>query len=187
MNATPSIRKHIQNKPLSVFQRYLNAAPVGIGAKYSWKIKGGRGDSGVKFIDIEQGWILEHENLNVMTFESSGLNHNPSRDHGSAVLGVISMNDRQRRGFGITPEIQPGVISIWRSNGQLNITDAISSALKELSFGDVLLLELQLFQEEEKQQTFPVEIEIEIFELIQKATKNGVIVIEVAGNGDLNS
>ena len=64
-------------------QGYLNAAPNGIDARYAWTIPGGRGD-GVRVIDIENGWRLDHADLPATFFQngtSSG-----DLEHGTAVL-----------------------------------------------------------------------------------------------------
>ncbi len=35
-------------------QGYLDPAPEGINARYAWRIPGGKGEAGIRFIDIEQ-------------------------------------------------------------------------------------------------------------------------------------
>jgi hypothetical protein len=45
-------------------QEYLNAAPVGIDARYAWTVSGG-GGAGIEIIDIEWGWRFTHEDLRV--------------------------------------------------------------------------------------------------------------------------
>src|SRR4051812_31284749 len=49
------------SNPLEPYQWYLNEAPVGINARYAWQFPGGDGTGKVKFMDIEQGWIMDHE------------------------------------------------------------------------------------------------------------------------------
>jgi hypothetical protein len=46
--------------PMSGCQGYLSAAPVGIDAYSAWVDADG---SGVGFVDLEQGWTLNHEDL----------------------------------------------------------------------------------------------------------------------------
>jgi serine protease len=50
------------NNPQSGNEGYINAAPVGIDARYAWGFPGGDG-KGVNVVDMEQGWDLNHEDL----------------------------------------------------------------------------------------------------------------------------
>ncbi len=43
-------------------QHYQDAAPNGIDARYAWGFEGGDG-AGIGFVDLEQGWNLDHEDL----------------------------------------------------------------------------------------------------------------------------
>ncbi len=43
-------------------QGYLDPAPDGIDAEYAWTVDGGDGH-GIGFVDLEQGWNLNHEDL----------------------------------------------------------------------------------------------------------------------------
>ena len=43
-------------------QRYLDAAPGGIDARYAWTLSGGKGN-GTRIIDIEGAWRFTHEDL----------------------------------------------------------------------------------------------------------------------------
>ena len=45
--------------PRSASQGHLDPSPDGIDAEFAWGIAGGDG-AGVKFIDLEQGWTLDH-------------------------------------------------------------------------------------------------------------------------------
>src|SRR5215470_14700376 len=101
-------------------QGYLDAAPIGINARFCWSLKGGYGESGVKFIDIEQGWILNHNSISVNTFSSTGINVDHSRDHGVAVLGIIMMDGKQDGIVGIVPKVKGHVISTWRPSAKMD-------------------------------------------------------------------
>jgi len=166
-------------------QLHLDPAPVGINAEYCWKFKGGQGEGAVKFIDIEQGWILNHTSLAVNTFPSTGVVCNGSREHGTAVLGIVMMNDAQGRGIGITPKVKGHVISTWRSEGKIDVRDAILTSLDYLAYGDILLLTIQRYQTLENRRALPIEFDEGVFEAIRLATDQGITVIEAAGNGDI--
>jgi microbial collagenase len=173
--------------PILNSQLHLDPAPVGINAQYGWKFKGGQGEGAVKFIDIEQGWILDHASLAVNTFPSTGVVCNGSREHGTAVLGIVMMNDEQGRGIGITPKVNGHVISTWRSDGKIDVRDAILTSLDYLAYGDILLLTIQRYQTLENRRALPIEFHEGVFDAIRMATDRGITVIEAAGNGDISS
>jgi microbial collagenase len=173
--------------PLFNHQRHLDPAPLGINAEYAWKFKGGQGEGAVKFIDIEQGWILDHTSLAVHTFPTTGVICNNSREHGAAVLGVVMMNDQQNRAIGITPKVTGHVISAWRSDGNIDVRDAILTSLDYLVYGDILLLTIQKYHTRENRKALPIEFHEGVFEAIRLATSQGITVIEAAGNGDICS
>lgn len=163
---------------------YLNAAPAGINAKYAWKIKGGKGESNVKFIDIEQGWELESKYPSIQTLPLTGINEKTFGYHGSSVLSVIMMQENDEGYSGITPEAKGYVISQWRPDGMHNDADAILAAVSYLNYGDILLLEAQSYYSGNENSLWPVEIQDAGFAVIRLATALGIIVIEAGGNGN---
>jgi hypothetical protein len=179
----PSV--YANKNPLTIQQGYLNPAPTGINAKYAWNYKGGDGSGEVKFIDIEQGWLLHHEDIVVKTVPVTGINQTVFADHGAAVLGVIMMRDNSVGGIGITPRVNGYVISQWRTDGSLNTADAVMAAIRHLKFGDILLLEAQVLDPSSGKKLWPVEIHEAIFQVIRLATALGITVIEAAANGSL--
>jgi len=174
---------HEAANPLRPYQEYLNPAPIGIDANYAWGFCGGDGNGRVRFIDIEQGWMFDHEDIRVNQLRTTGLNHYQYRDHGAAVLGIIMMQDNCVGGIGITPKAEGTVISQWRPNGSFNTPDAIMAAIDHLSFGDVLLLEAQSFDILHTERVWPVEILDATFQAIRLAAALGIVVVEAAGNG----
>jgi serine protease len=175
VNASPN--------PLSVHQEYLNPAPLGIDARYAWEFCGGNGSGNIRFVDIEQGWIFNHEDLRVNQLRCTGLNHYQHEDHGTGVLGIIMMQDNTIGGIGITPKANGYVISQWRPDGAFSTADAIMAAIDHLDFGDILLLEAQTFDILCTKKIWPVEILDANFQAICLATALGIIVVEPAGNG----
>lgn len=169
--------------PKSIEQGYLDPAPKGVNAKYAWKFNGGAGQGKVKFIDIEQGWFLGHEDIvdaKVKLFW--GKNHE-YQDHGAAVLGIILMQDNNKGGIGITPLVKANVISQISPKGNHAVHDAILKATDHLEFGDILLLEVQESDTTPFDKYWPAEIKPAIFHAIELATALGIIVIEAAGDG----
>ena len=177
----PSVNK--SSNPLSSHQEYLNPAPLGIDAFYAWQFPGGNGRGTVRFVDIEQGWIFNHEDIKVNVLPCTGLSHYQYADHGAGVLGIIMMQDNAVGGIGITPEVSGFVISQWRPDGSFNTADSIMAAVDHLSFGDVMLLEAQTFGSLDTKKIVPIEILDANFEAIRLATALGIVVVEAAGNG----
>ena len=94
-------------------QDYLYDTPVGLDAPSAWAEWGGRG-LGMKFIDVELGWVLDHEDFHPrMHFYQGGAPMDPGYyDHGTAVMGeVVGRSD----GSGITgfaSDARWGVVAI---------------------------------------------------------------------------
>ncbi len=170
--------------PRVISKGYLDPSPEGINATYAWMMNGGKGLRKIKFIDIEQGWITDHEAVEVNTLPLTGINNPLFRDHGVAVLGVIIMKENGMGGSGIAPGVTSYVISQWRPDGMPNDADAVLAAVSYLDFGDILLIETQSFYAVRNNKLWPAEIQEATFQVIRLATALGIIVIEAAGNGD---
>ena len=165
-------------------REHLAPAPYGVDATYAWKMEGGNGEGNVKFIDIEQGWILDHESLKVNKLPCTGLNY-AFHDHGAAVLGITMMKENDKAGRGITPEVEGYVVSQWRPEGYLNNADAIMAALNHVDYGDIILLQAQVRGSSARKELWPVEVHPANFDVIRLATALGVVIIEAAANGSI--
>jgi len=167
------------NDPRSANQGYLDPAPAGIDAEFAWTVAGGDG-AGQRFVDLEQGWTLNHEDLTAhgatLLF---GTLVDTSRSHGTSVLGEVCAVDNAIGCVGIVPAIASVDVS-GHSGSFANMDDAIISALPTMSFGDVLLLEVQ------SSAMAPIEVLDDVFEAIRLATALGIVVVEAAGNGTNN-
>jgi hypothetical protein len=174
-------------------QTYLGPAPGGIDAEYAWTMPGGDG-SGVKlkFADVEQGWYLNHPDLPSGIQLINGVNQNQA--HGTAVLGIVVAQDNAIGCVGITPNLRSTMVSSIWPDPRTDYPDryqAILAAIAKLEIGDVLLLELQVdtkgyYPGNDRLDWYgglPAEVDSPLFELIQTATSNGIIVVEAAGNG----
>ncbi len=62
LQLTPKEEEHPVTPDFTAHQGYLDAAPGGIDARYSWTQTGGSG-SNVRIIDIEGAWRFTHEDL----------------------------------------------------------------------------------------------------------------------------
>ena len=184
---SPSPCNATGTNPRSMNQGYLDPAPKGINARYAWAFDGGCGTGNVQFIDIEYAWDLNHEDIREanISFLWGNENFPDEKEHGTAVLGIVLMQDNEFGGLGITPKVKSGLVSRISPEGVNSIEDAILNAISHLNFGDILLLEVQILDPITRDRYLPVEIERSIFDAILLATSSGIIVIEAAGNGNL--
>jgi hypothetical protein len=156
-------------------QGYLDPAPNGIDAKYAWGRQGGDG-SGQKFVDLEKGWTLVHEDLAPLYPQKLfGDVVDTSRPHGTSVLGVVFAASNDVGGRGIASALSTA--SVVSYAGNLNsVPNVIDVAIDALGPGGVLLLEVQ-------KDSLPTELNLADFDRIRLATAIGITVVECAGNG----
>ncbi len=168
--------------PLAANQLYLDAAPTGLDARYAWGFTGGDGQ-GQNVIDLEQGWTLNHEDLNAHGASVLfGSVMDGSRSHGTAVLGEICACDNTVGCVGIAPHVAS--VNVVSHSGILgNIPNAVLAALASLTFGDTLLIEVQLIDDPFGR---PIETDDANFDALRLATALGIIVVEAAGNGSVD-
>jgi hypothetical protein len=165
-------------------QFYLDSAPAGISAKSVWDadIPGSTG-SGIKYIDIEKGWKLDHTDLPSISLQS-GNNVVAFSAHGTSVLGIISAVDNSSQCVGIAPAATGSVVSSDPSG----ISPAILESLLHLSFGDILLIEEAAIENEDgnahEGYSVPVETVEDVFNAIRLASALGIVVVEPGGDGD---
>ncbi len=173
-------------------QTYLGPAPAGIDAQYAATLRGGRG-ARVGVCDIEGAWRFTHEDLRVNQGGIVGGTPSSSmgwRNHGTAVIGVIS-GDRNNYGItGIAPDARIRGISIF---GGMGSAGAIRRAAQVSNKGDIILLELHRpgprynFQGRGDQKGYiAIEWWPDDFAAIRYAVTKGVIVVGAAGNGAEN-
>lgn len=180
----PNLSVNPYDEPRLTRQGYLEPAPLGINAPYAWSIKGGDG-KGTTFVDMEYGWLFNHEDLMNQKIELiSGQNKSEHHDHGTSVLGIVSAEDNNIGGIGIAPKAKVKVVSQIRDNGNYNTADAILSAVNNMQAGDILLLEAQAtYDGYGDKNYFPVEVKPDIFDAIRMGTNKGIIIIEAGANG----
>jgi hypothetical protein len=177
-------------EPFENLQGYVKAAPEGINARFAWGHQNG-GGAGVRFVDLEKGWHLNHEDLPAITpFPNTPTDIDPdplSRAHGTAVLGVVAgpHNGKGIAGIAKTPKrvslvshFRPAVGNTPASSG--HVADTLMAILPHLGPGDVLLIEWQTTQ------FLPAETEPGVFAHIDSACDDGVVVVEAAGNASKN-
>lgn len=167
-------------------QGYLDPAPTGVDARFAWTIAGGRG-AGLRIVDCEHGWQLDHEDLLVNNGGVVSGTNSPANDHGTAVFGILG-GDRDAKGItGIVADAWLAASS-WTSQ---SAATAITEAANRLRPADFLLLEGQLGgpnRTDPKSDVGLIALEWwpDLFAAIRAASNRGIIVIEAAGNGFQN-
>jgi hypothetical protein len=170
----------------AIEQLHVNAAPVGIDARWAWTQPHGSGAS-VGFIDLEQGWTFNHEDLPlIVPLPGVRQDVNPaSQSHGTAVMGIAVGVDNAKGIIGVAPTpAWASVASHYRAfdGTSDHVADAICAVLASgsLASGDVLLIEYQDYLNR------PSEADPMVWDAIDLATDLDYIVIEAAGNGNLD-
>jgi serine protease len=197
----PAVPAHHTSGPTPNFQgaqSYLNAAPTGIDAYYSWTLPGGKGE-GVRIVDVEGGWRTTHEDLPPLFYQGGTQISDPTgnwcdavcyRNHGTAVLGELVGKNNGLGVTGISHLAQAG----YESFVNQSIASAITNAAAEADPGGLVLLEMQwygpIYQTcqcaGEQCGYVPVEWLQAEFDAISTATAGRVNVVEAAGNGESN-
>lgn len=170
------------NDPLNVRQNYQDAAPVGIDARWAWGRTDGRD---VGFVDIEQGWTLDHEDLKAARIGVISGASTAYHGHGTAVLGEVVGVDNPRGVVGIAPKARARVVSQYRPGSYYSTAEAIISATGAMSPGDVMLLEAQTTVWHTSGY-LPVEVEDAVYAAIRAAVDSGIVVVEAGGNGSVD-
>jgi len=172
---------------LTPYQTYFAPAALnGYDVVYARTRPGGDG-SQARLIDIEYQWELDHEDLqksltNIL-WGTQYTNFGP--DHGTAVLGISAAI---HNGYGMEGIVYGGRIDMicsTDSGGNWVLADAINQAVSFTAPGDVILLEQQGYSDELTNYC-PVEYYPDVYSAIANATALNRVVIEPAGNGDLN-
>lgn len=171
--------------PRSANQGYLDAAPDGIDARHARAIWPTADGSGIGFVDLEQGWILNHEDLAAASITIISGVSQACHGHGTAVLGEVSAVDNTRGGIDIAPGATTRVVSQWRTTSTYNTAEEILSAAAVMNVGDVLLLEAQTAHSNASGYV-PVAVEQAVFDAILYATSQEIIVVEAGANGSVD-
>lgn len=172
-------------------QGYLGPATDGIDAIFSATIPGGNG-SGVKIYDIEYSWNQTHEDLSkangvplLLNAGDSAVDPFSDNNHGTAVLGELIADNDSKGVTGISWGADIGLAPANTANLGYNPANAILLAVADGSPGDVILIEQQ-FPVCNLANFGPSEWLQSVFDAIQAAVANGFVVVEAAGNGNVD-
>lgn len=75
------------NTVVDPYQRYLDAVPKGIDARWAWDNSGGTA-AGIRICDVEYDYNASHEDLPAVTLVGNPISSPYGDDHGTAVLGI---------------------------------------------------------------------------------------------------
>ena len=181
---------------LTAEQGYRAPAPNGVGAAAIAGVPGADG-TGTRIVDIEFSWQLGHEDLELPATANidtaTAIDPFPDDgDHGSAVLGVLGARSN---GYGVTG-IATGathlVAPAFTEEYGYDLGRAVSNATALLRPGDVILIEQQTGVCGSFCDPFgatgcgPMEYFPPWYDAIAIATSLGIIVVEAAGNGNVD-
>lgn len=158
------------------------------------RIDAGLDASGIRIADVEYEWGSGHVDLaarRLPAAAASGLDAAfRTRDHGTAVLGILGAADDGRGITGLASGATLLPVSPIFSDPFLPYQPvrAIAQAVDGLRAGDVLLIELQalVVREDHAPLLGPIEFYPTVREVIARAVEKGIVVVEPAGNGGLD-
>lgn len=169
------------------FQTYRGAAPAGVAPLSG--VVGGRG-TGIRVVDIEYSWQFNHEDLELtsaINLDTGATLSDPFGDtnHGTAVLGEIYGRPNAYGVTGLAPLSTMRVAPANTLQFGYNPARAISIATSKLRAGDVILIEQQYWVCGTNNYG-PLEWLQSVYDAIRVATAKGIIVVQAAGNGNVN-
>jgi len=185
MKASPAQFPAAENQ-IFAKQGYLHLAPQGIAVGEAWRrFAPGQTVNNVRFADVEEGWFLAHPDLPLWVRNVGvmpGANNSFEAKHGVAVLGILLAEHNTIGIFGQTAGFAEGHLQLasnFHEGKNVHIEAAIVGAARQLSAGDVLLIEVERGNQ-------AVELDCKDFAAIYRAVKQGIIVVEAAGNGGVD-
>lgn len=178
-------RRSLSTPDYTSHQGYFGPSPQGIDVDYAWKFPGSKGD-GVKVVDVEQNWILDHEDLagqNVEVVSGTPTGSSLFFNHGANSLGIIGALENDFGVNGIVPNSGLGVSSVKeKQNSPSNLSRAIKDAADYLSPGDIIVIPWYR-PHPVTGAPLPPEWFPDVLAVIQYAASQGIIVVEAAANG----
>lgn len=171
-------------------QGYIQANP-GVNMQYAWDL--GFNGQGIRMRDIEYGFNKNHEEMNsTNTSIATGMTVSTSAtldytEHGTGVFGILYADNGT---YGVTG-LAHGASELvlfpeWQEIGY-NRVFAVSSAINNSTFGDVIVYEMQTLGATSATDDFvPADYQQLIWDLTKAATDSGIIIVAAAGNGNQN-
>ena len=183
-------------------QYHLDAAPLGVDARFGWTIPGGTG-AGIRIIDMETGVNSEHEDFEKFFFVSEL--PRGKVDHGTAVAGEMIAKRDGKGVTGISYEAEYGFMSrlvdnqnTWGQRGctsddsgcteqdenpyHKGVAANLAKIVEQLSEGDLIVLEMH--SPGPRGEYIPTEYWTPVYKILKFATQEkGIHCVAAAGNG----
>lgn len=179
----------------SGLQGYRAAPPGGVGALDPAFVPGGDG-AGTAVVDVEYSWFLGHEDLELdasanIDTQATMVDPFNNTNHGTAVLGEIGGGANGYGVTGIAPATTLLVAPVNTLEFGFQPARAIALATGVLHPGDAILIEQQAgvcggVCGADQVGCGPLEWLQPVFDVIAQATALGIVVVEAAGNGNVN-
>ena len=176
----------------SSYQGYFNDAPNGIGLSAARALAGGFAE-GVTSVDVEYGWDVGHEDLELcidaLVPDAGTLYDDPDYvAHGTSVLGILFAQDN---GYGVTGSLLGATCKFapsYTTQNGYNVARGIDLAHTNITaLPGVILLEAQEGGPNFDPQTYggmvPVEYIPATYDAIREAVADGIVVVEAGANG----
>lgn len=167
-------------------QAWREAFPAGLGLTAAATLPGGGGEN-VTIVDIEYAWDPTHEDLLQSAGDLGGVPDPQWAFHGTGVVGILAAGDN---GFGVTGAAPLATVLVQApffdvdGGYDYDVARAIVEAAAVLSAGDVILIEQQFYGLDGE--FVPASFDAGVREAIRAATAAGIVVVEPAGNDDVN-
>lgn len=171
------------------YQTYTDAAPDGIDSDFAQDVVGGDGLN-VRIVDVEGGWNLDHEDLNLPAWALIEGHHCTASawwQHGTAVLGELVADSNAYGVTGMVPASSVRVSSVWQGascslyDGLQAVVSAIDHLQSDGVPGGVILIEQHV--DVPGTGYLPMEYYQDWYDTLTLATSLGIVVVEAAGNG----
>lgn len=186
----PSITSTTTTPDFSNQQTYRGPNP-GVDMQYAWDL--GYNGTGISVADIEYGFNPDHEDFNSNTTKIadnmtivSGVD--PAYvHHGTAVVGIVGGMQNEYGVTGLAHGISDMVVYPEYTNERgYDRIFAITKALENAKKGDVVMYEMQAFNNSTEKKLVPAEYDKIVWELTKAASDLGVTIVAAAANGTVN-
>ncbi len=176
------------------YQQYLESAPAGMGFAQVNAVDGVGLGQGMRICDVEYGFRSSHADLPAITHLNPDAVGRNSKDHGTAVIGIMAGLDN---GFGVNGLARDAEFYFAQpykkvnESWNYNVAEAITLCAEALNSGDIILLEQQVAgpnraenpDDNDRVGLVPVEWYEPYYDSIVNAVGLGMVVVEAGANG----